>query len=97
MELSKAILEKFSGEFDLREKIFSFLRAIKGIEVIVIFTEGEKNSTRVNFRSQGKVDVAKLASHYHGGGHKKASGCTISGSLKVAKNKIFLQLNKILK
>jgi len=97
IELPKTLLSRFSGEFDLREKIFTFLRAIKGVEVIIILTEGEKNSTRINFRSQGKVDVAKLASFYNGGGHKKASGCWVKGNLKKAKEEIFSRLNRVLR
>ncbi|MCK5344948.1 MAG: bifunctional oligoribonuclease/PAP phosphatase NrnA, partial [Candidatus Heimdallarchaeota archaeon] len=37
VELKKRILNKFSAEFDLRDKIFKYLRAIKGVEVLVIF------------------------------------------------------------
>ncbi len=97
IELSQSTVSRFSGNFDLRDKIFSFLRGIKGIEVIAIFTEGGKKLTRINFRSQEKVDVAKLASLFNGGGHKKASGCRFRGSLKSAKQKIFSQLKKIVK
>lgn len=97
IELSKKIDRKFSGEFDLKDKIFTFLRSIKGIEVIVILTDSEKGFTRVNFRSQGKVDVAELASLYGGGGHKKASGCRIRGNLRTAKQAVFVQLSKLLK
>lgn len=97
VSLHKKHIDRFSGEFDLREKIFTFLRSIKGVEVIVILTEIKKNLTRINFRSQGKVDVAQLASLYKGGGHKKASGCQIRGSLREARHQIFSRLNRILK
>ena len=65
---------KFADDFDLKDKIFGFLRAVKGLEVIIILTEQEKNKTRLNFRSRGKVDVARLASQFNGGGHRNASG-----------------------
>lgn len=80
--ITKKELESFSKEFDLREKVFSFLRSMIGLEVIVIFTEHKKNITRVNFRSQSSFDVASLAAHFGGGGHVKASGCTVNESLK---------------
>jgi phosphoesterase RecJ-like protein len=69
--------------FDLSEHILSFARAVKGIEVAVIFKEnlGNKNEVRINFRSQGKVDVNKVASFFGGGGHKSAAGCTVSGNI----------------
>lgn len=95
--LQKKTLRKFSGEFDLNDKIFSLLRSIKGAEVIVIFTENTPRLTRVNFRSQGRMDVAKLASLYQGGGHQKASGCLIKASLKEAKRSILSRLDKMLR
>ena len=97
MTLTKSVLKTFSGSFDLRDRIFNFLRSIKGVEVIVILSEGEKGATRVNFRSQGKVDVSRIASLFGGGGHKKASGCRVDGNIKEAKRKIFRELKPLLK
>src|SRR3989338_5296137 len=94
LELRKNILNKFSQEIDLRDKIFRYLRTIKGIEVIVILTEQDKRRTKINLRSQGKFDVAKLALHFGGGGHKKASGCMISANIRQAKERIFSQIKK---
>ncbi|MFA5059916.1 MAG: bifunctional oligoribonuclease/PAP phosphatase NrnA [Candidatus Omnitrophota bacterium] len=95
IELTKQILKGFSGEFDLRDKIFTFLRAIQGIEVVVIFTENKGDFTRVNFRSQGKVDVSRVASKYNGGGHAKASGGYLAMSLKKAKKEVLRYLSKV--
>ncbi len=97
VELRQSLVKKFSKEFDLRDKIFSYLRAIKGVEVIVILTEHGKNKTRVNLRSQGKVDVARLAALYQGGGHSRASGCIIGGNIAFASENILANLKKLLK
>ena len=94
--ITKDRIGKFSGHFDLRDKIFSFLRSIKGVEVVVIFTEISRNLIRVNFRSQGKINVATLASFFKGGGHQRASGCRIRGSTKGVKQKVYGRLKKIL-
>lgn len=82
--------------FDLSEKILSFCRSIKGVEVAVLFKEIETfvPQVKVNFRSQGKVDVNKVAKFFEGGGHKTASGCTINSTLISAKRAVF---NKIAK
>lgn len=95
IELSQKTLKDFSGDFDIKEKIFSFLRSIRGVEVIVIFTENKKNLTRVNFRSQGKIDVAEFASYFGGGGHKKASGCKMETNIKTTKRQVLRQLERI--
>jgi len=87
--LTEKIYKGFSGAFDLRDRIFNFLRSIRG-------SEAGKRLTRVNFRSQGKADVSRLASLFGGGGHKKASGCRVGRDLKGAKVEIFRELKRIL-
>ena len=94
IELTQKDLKRFSGAFDLRDKIFSFLRSFKGVELIVIFTELGKQKTRVNFRSQSWFNVAKLAGRFGGGGHVRASGSTVSEPLAVVKNKIISAIAK---
>ncbi len=88
-EVSYGVLNELP-EIDLGELVLGMLRSIKGIEVAVVFKEikGEKGQVRVNFRSQSDFDCNKLASEFSGGGHKNASGATISGNLKEIKNKI---------
>lgn len=89
IELSRKIISRFSEQFDLRDTIFQFLRSMQGVDVFIIFTEVNSKKTRINLRSSHKVDVAKLASQFQGGGHKRASGCTIEKGMKEAR-KIFL-------
>ncbi|MBF0123223.1 MAG: bifunctional oligoribonuclease/PAP phosphatase NrnA [Candidatus Omnitrophica bacterium] len=86
--------EIFSGDFDLRDKVFGFLRSVKGLEVIVIITKKEKKRVRINFRSRNGFDVAKLAEKFGGGGHMKASGCFLDGSLSSAKARILREIGK---
>ena len=94
LDLHKNMMRKFSQEIDLRDKIFKYLRAVKGVEVIAIFTEHEKRKTKINLRSQGPVDVAKVAAHFEGGGHKKASGCMVAGNIRQAKDRLLTQIKK---
>jgi len=97
VELSRAILAKFSKQFDLRDTIFQFLRAMHGVDVFVIFTEDGAKKTRINLRSSSKFDVAKLASDFSGGGHKRASGCSIDKGMKAARNIFLGRIGKLLR
>lgn len=83
--MTKEDVAFFSGGFDIRDKIFGFLRAVKGLEVIVILTEAEQGRVRINLRSRGKADVSRLAGKFNGGGHKNASGCYFDGTMAQAK------------
>ncbi len=94
VSLSKGVVDRFSKSFDLKEKLFTFLRSIEGIEVVVILTELNPKEVRVNLRSQNNFDVAGLAQQFNGGGHKKAAGCRIYEPLPQAQKTICRAIHK---
>lgn len=83
---------------DLTDYVMNFARAIKDVEVTVLFKEnlGVKNEIRINFRSQGKIDVNKIAQAFGGGGHKSASGCTIHGKLTEVRKRVLRKIEEAL-
>jgi len=85
--------------FDLGDHILSFIRSIKDTQVAALFREnlGGKKEIRFNLRSNGLVDVNKIAQAFGGGGHKTASGCTISGKLSEVRRKVIAKIRQNLK
>ncbi len=75
-------------DYDLTEVIFSIMRFLRDAEVFLLFKKLGKNKVRVNFRSRSKVDVNKVAKFFGGGGHKRASGTTMSGNLSSVEKKV---------
>ena len=49
---------------------------------------------KVSLRSNGSVDVSKIASYFGGGGHVKAAGCDLAGSMYDVINNISEQIEK---
>jgi phosphoesterase RecJ-like protein len=98
-QIKKNLLRNKKLSFDLSEYILSFGRTIKDAEVIVLFKEnlGVKNEIRVNLRSQGKVDVSKIACFFGGGGHKTASGATVKGNIDQVRRKVLAKIKESLK
>jgi phosphoesterase RecJ-like protein len=96
LQIKRELLKGKRVSFDLSEYVLSFARAIKGIEVAVLFKESPdtKDEIRVNLRSQGKVDVNRIAGFFGGGGHKTASGVTIRGSLAEVKKKVLAKIKE---
>jgi len=94
VEIPARLLKGRKVFFDLSEHILSFLRAIKDTQVVVLFKENfsVKDEIRFNLRSNGPVDVNKIAQHFGGGGHKTAAGCTIAGKLKDIRRRVISRI-----
>lgn len=66
----------------------NYLRMVKGTEV-AIYVRGKSNGTnKASLRSNGKVDVSKIAIAFGGGGHKRASGYTMPKDYEVSKKEL---------
>lgn len=74
--------------------IVSQLRLTKGVEVAMFIYEHESQLFKVSLRSNGSVDVSKIASYFGGGGHVKAAGCDMAGSMYDVINNISEQIEK---
>lgn len=84
--LSQEKMNAFDAVTDDREGIIDHLFLTQGIEVAVLFFELEGGGTKVSFRSQGNVDVARFARSLtkRGGGHRKAAGANFDMPLQEA-------------
>ncbi len=83
------------------EGFVNFPRSIRGVEVALLFREeepGDNNGTRwkVSLRSNGEVNVSTIAERFGGGGHKRAAGCLLPGSLAEVKHRLFSSINEAL-
>lgn len=68
--------------------IIEYARDIEGVEVAVFLKELAPNEVKVGFRSKYDIDVSAIAADFSGGGHRKASGCTIFNTIENAKQLI---------
>jgi nanoRNase/pAp phosphatase (c-di-AMP/oligoRNAs hydrolase) len=54
----------------------------------MLFTEGRRGKTRINFRGSGKVTVIELAGEFKGGGHSQSAGAILDCGLQEAIDKV---------
>lgn len=60
------------------ETLIDVARSVEGVDVAVAIRQpGPEKTFRVSTRSAGSVDVSLVCSYFGGGGHVRASGCTI--------------------
>lgn len=88
MTLTRDVLAEYQVDDDQTEGFIGYARSVKGAEVGIMFRETPEGTIRVGFRSRRFVDVASLARRFGGGGHARASGCTLAMPLEQAKDVI---------
>jgi phosphoesterase RecJ-like protein len=85
-------MERCGAKEEDCEGLVNYALSIADAEVAVFFRELPDGRFRVSLRSKGKVNVAKLAEGFGGGGHECASGCAVKGPLQAAVSEILSQL-----
>lgn len=79
--ISRKMLDFYqAGHADL-DGIVDQLRITKGTEVAVFIYESDSNEYKVSLRSNSYVNVSKIAVFFGGGGHVRAAGYSMVGSL----------------
>ncbi|MBQ7839720.1 MAG: bifunctional oligoribonuclease/PAP phosphatase NrnA [Lachnospiraceae bacterium] len=74
--------------------IVSQLRTTRGVECAIFMYQTGQQEYKVSLRSNGRVDVAKVASYFGGGGHVRAAGCTMQGTYHDCINNLSLQIER---
>jgi bifunctional oligoribonuclease and PAP phosphatase NrnA len=74
-------IERLGVSSDDLDGVVEFPRSIEGVRMALLFREISQGRVKVSLRSVGDVDVAAFAKAYGGGGHTKAAGLSVAGSL----------------
>lgn len=74
------------------EGIVNQLRNTKGVECAIFMYQTDTLEYKVSLRSNGKVDVAKVAAFFGGGGHVRAAGVTMQGTFHDIVNNLSAQI-----
>ncbi|MFH0763637.1 MAG: bifunctional oligoribonuclease/PAP phosphatase NrnA [Candidatus Omnitrophota bacterium] len=97
LEVTRSMMDQTGAQAAKAEGFVNYARSVDNVKVAVIFREETGGKINVSFRSKGKVDVNKIASAFGGGGHVKASGCVIEGTLAEAERKVLDKVEETLK
>jgi bifunctional oligoribonuclease and PAP phosphatase NrnA len=95
--LTREDLKKTGGTYEDAEGFIDFLKYMKEVQFSFFLTEmdGEhRGKIRVSLRSRGQYDVAHVAVHFGGGGHRKAAGCEIKGTIEEVAQKILNEVKR---
>ncbi|MGB4658790.1 MAG: bifunctional oligoribonuclease/PAP phosphatase NrnA [Mobilitalea sp.] len=97
--LSRKMLDFYGASSADLDGIIDQLRVTKDTEVAIFLYEITNQEYKVSMRSNNGVNVSRIAVYFGGGGHIKAAGCTMRGSLHDVINNLTLhmesQLNEL--
>ncbi|MHC1758574.1 MAG: bifunctional oligoribonuclease/PAP phosphatase NrnA [Negativicutes bacterium] len=77
-----------SADVEDTEGFIDYPRNIAGVEVAMMFKPSmEKETVKISFRSR-RLNVSELAQSMGGGGHARAAGCTLKGTILDVKPRV---------
>jgi phosphoesterase RecJ-like protein len=78
------------------DEVYRVLSSVADAEVIVFLRQEAPRRFSVGFRSASRVDVGKLAKSMGGGGHARAAGCTLTGTLSEVRQAVLAGVGRLL-
>ena len=87
-------MEFFQAKPSDLEGIVSQMRQTKGVEVAMFLHETAPQTFIVSLRSKERVDVSRIAKYFGGGGHVRAAGVTMKGSVHDVINNLTALIEK---
>lgn len=97
MFLSKEEMEKVAVSHEALDGIVNYARNIYGVDVGILYREENDGTVKVSFRSREQVDVGQVAKAFGGGGHARAAGCSMRGTLREVHERVFKAVQSRLK
>jgi phosphoesterase RecJ-like protein len=77
--VDRAMAAAAGGTYDDTEGLINLPLTVREIQAAVFLKEIDKDDYRVSMRSKGDIDLCAVAKKFGGGGHKNASGCSVTG------------------
>lgn len=81
-------IERLGVSSDDLDGVVEFPRSIEGVRMALLFREASQGRIKVSLRSVGNVDVAGFARGFGGGGHRKAAGLSVAGTMAEVQPKV---------
>ena len=96
LSMRAGAMEHFKVRQEDLDGIVEHARAIAGTRMAVFFRDLGHAKVKVSFRSTGGVDVNAFARKFGGGGHARASGALIAGSLDDVRERVLAEARGVL-
>ena len=86
--------EEVNAEPGDHEGLVEIGRDIEGVEVSIFVRQKEENAFKISLRSGNEVNVSDVCLMFGGGGHPRAAGGLIQGTLEQVREKVLKEEKK---
>jgi bifunctional oligoribonuclease and PAP phosphatase NrnA len=95
MMVTRKDFEAAGADMTDTENLINVPLQVATVQVSIFVSESLDGSpVRVSLRSKGQVDVARFAQRFGGGGHARAAGLKLKGSLDEARGRVVAEMAK---
>ena len=96
MRLPRALFREVGADIGDTENLINECLRVRGTQVGVLLVEANDDEVRVSLRSRPPVDVLQVAERFGGGGHRRAAGARLHGSLDRVETQVLAAVEEIL-
>ena len=89
-----ALLEKFGADESELEGLAAKPIEINGVDIAITIKERADGSVRVSVRTSEKANACAICEVFEGGGHLRAAGCRLYGTVEECKQKLIAEASK---
>lgn len=75
------------------DELINYPRKVEGVDVAVMLKQKDDHLVKISMRSR-TVDVSRVAMQFGGGGHARAAGCSIQGTIEEAQRQLLAVLTE---
>ena len=93
---TREMMQKVNAELQDTDGFVETLRDIKGVEISIFVKEQEEKQMKIGLRTKSSVDATQIVVPFGGGGHARAAGCTIIGSIEEVRDRIVSMAKQVL-
>ncbi|MCI0651439.1 MAG: DHH family phosphoesterase [Planctomycetes bacterium] len=94
--LRRSQLERHEVGYEELDGFIDVMKGVRGADVLLLLVELSPQRFKVSLRSKGSVEIHSIAERFGGGGHPKAAGCRLEGSVDDILERVLAALRELL-
>jgi phosphoesterase RecJ-like protein len=96
VSIAAGALEKYDVSSESLDGIAEYPRSVMGVRLALLFRDLGHGKVKISFRSVRGVDANALAKQFGGGGHARASGAMVTGTLEDVRKTVIAAAREML-